>query len=97
MYFFLFSDGPLNVSISGPGTGQEGEFVTLQCTADSRPECHFEWFLDNETIPLWNGSVLNFNATKEKEGTYVCIATNPATRVTMMQNKTFSIESKLIL
>ncbi|XP_015254128.1 PREDICTED: carcinoembryonic antigen-related cell adhesion molecule 5-like isoform X2 [Cyprinodon variegatus] len=90
-YTLLVNYGPLNVTISGPDTAKDGASVSLICSADSQPECDFHWFLDNQTTPYMNGSVINFTATRGHTGKYICIATNPVTNITMMQSKDFAI------
>ncbi|KAM4735227.1 carcinoembryonic antigen-related cell adhesion molecule 1 [Anableps anableps] len=91
-YALTVNYGPLNVNISGPESAKDGASVSLKCTADSQPESDFHWFLNNQSSPLMNGSVISFSATRGKVGKYICIATNPVTNITMMQNKTFAIE-----
>ncbi|XP_015254130.1 PREDICTED: carcinoembryonic antigen-related cell adhesion molecule 5-like isoform X4 [Cyprinodon variegatus] len=90
-YMLSVNYGPLNVTISGPDTAKDGASVSLICSADSQPECDFHWFLDNQTTPYMNGSVINFTATRGHTGKYICIATNPVTNITMMQSKDFAI------
>uniref|UniRef100_A0A3P8SNX7 Ig-like domain-containing protein n=1 Tax=Amphiprion percula TaxID=161767 RepID=A0A3P8SNX7_AMPPE len=85
-------NGPLSVTISGPDSAELGTSgVSLTCSADSRPECHFYWFLNNQSNPLTNGPVITFSVTKESEGTYICKARNPVTNITMYQSKTFAV------
>lgn len=91
---FMFADGPLKVTISGPSSGAEGASVTLTCSADSRPEPDFVWFFNNQSTPLHNGSAYNFSA--KNKGKYICKATNPLTNIVFYQSKTFSITGELL-
>ncbi|XP_023117529.3 carcinoembryonic antigen-related cell adhesion molecule 1 [Amphiprion ocellaris] len=91
-YILLVNYGPLSVTISGPDSAELGTSgMSLTCSADSRPECHFYWFLNNQSNPLTNGPVITFSVTKESEGTYICKARNPVTNITMYQSKTFAV------
>lgn len=90
-YMLLVNYGPLNVSISGPDSAQMGVSVNLMCSADSRPESNFYWYLNNHSMPLKNGSVITFTASKQNEGKYMCQATNPVTNITMLQYKMFAV------
>ncbi|XP_008288307.1 carcinoembryonic antigen-related cell adhesion molecule 1 [Stegastes partitus] len=88
----LVNYGPLSVKITGPYLAELGSLdVSLTCSADSWPECHFYWFFNNQSNPLQNGSVLTFPVTKENEGKYICKARNPVTNITMYQSTTFAI------
>ncbi|XP_043974051.1 carcinoembryonic antigen-related cell adhesion molecule 5-like isoform X2 [Gambusia affinis] len=91
-YKLLVNYGPLYMKISGPESAKDGANVSLTCTAESYPECDFQWFLNNQSSPLVNGSVISFYATRGQAGKYICIATNPVTNITMEQTKNFAIE-----
>uniref|UniRef100_A0A3Q1GXH8 Ig-like domain-containing protein n=1 Tax=Acanthochromis polyacanthus TaxID=80966 RepID=A0A3Q1GXH8_9TELE len=92
--FCLVADGPVSVTISGSDSAELGTSgVSLTCSAVSQPECHFYWFLNNQSNPLTNGSVITFSVTKESEGTYICKARNPVTNITLYQNHTFAISA----
>ncbi|XP_051812353.1 carcinoembryonic antigen-related cell adhesion molecule 5-like [Acanthochromis polyacanthus] len=91
-YQLLVNYGPVSVTISGSDSAELGTSgVSLTCSAVSQPECHFYWFLNNQSNPLTNGSVITFSVTKESEGTYICKARNPVTNITLYQNHTFAI------
>ncbi|XP_051812723.1 carcinoembryonic antigen-related cell adhesion molecule 5-like [Acanthochromis polyacanthus] len=91
-YQLLVNYGPVSVWISGPDSAELGTSgVSLTCSAVSQPECHFYWFLNNQSNPLTNGSVITFSVTKESEGTYICKARNPVTNITMYRSQTFAI------
>ncbi|KAF7227050.1 transcript variant X3 [Nothobranchius furzeri] len=90
-YTLLVNYGPLNVSISGPNSEKAGVSVSLTCSADSQPACHFYWFFNNESTPRGNGSVFYFIASKESEGSYTCQAKNDVTNITISQSKTFAV------
>lgn len=87
----MFVDGPLRVKIFGPDSAEVGYFVSLTCSADSRPDCDFHWFFNNQSTFLKTGSVITFPATKTNEGDYICKARNPVTNITMYQTKAFAI------
>lgn len=89
--FCLFADGPLNVFISGPASEKPNVSVTLTCSADSQPKCDFQWFLNNKSTPLGNGSMFTFKSQKSNEGSYICEATNQVTKIKLMQTKTFAV------
>ncbi|MED6283190.1 hypothetical protein CHARACLAT_006293, partial [Characodon lateralis] len=90
-YMLLVNYGPLNVSISGPESAKVGAPVSLTCSAVSQPECNFTWFLNNQSTPVGNGSILKFYANESQTGKYQCTATNSVTNITMKQSKTFAI------
>ncbi|XP_054478367.1 carcinoembryonic antigen-related cell adhesion molecule 20-like [Anoplopoma fimbria] len=91
-YMLLVNYGPLSVNISVPDSAKLDHFVSLTCSADSRPDCNFYWFLNNKTsAALKTGSVITFLATKENEGKYTCKATNPVTNITKYQTKAFTV------
>ncbi|XP_070767908.1 carcinoembryonic antigen-related cell adhesion molecule 1 [Enoplosus armatus] len=88
----LVNYGPRSVYISGPDSAKVGSSVSLTCSADSRPDCDFYWFLNNQSSgPLKTGSVITFSATEENEGNYICKARNPVTNITVYQTKAFTV------
>ncbi|XP_042279318.1 hemicentin-1-like [Thunnus maccoyii] len=90
-YKLLVNYGPFNVSISGPDSAKVGHIVTLKCSTDSRPDCDFHWFLNNQPSAVETGSVITFKASKEKAGSYKCKARNPVTNITMYKTKAFTL------
>lgn len=79
----MFADGPLSVHISGPGSAPEGTMVTLLCSASSRPDCDFYWYINSQASVLSTGPAVTFPASKPSEGNYTCVARNPVTGVTL--------------
>ncbi|KAI3361186.1 hypothetical protein L3Q82_013382 [Scortum barcoo] len=91
-YILLVNYGPLKVNIDGPNSQKVGYPVNLTCSADSRPNCDFYWFFNNQSTEVLKvGSVFTFSASKAREGKYICKARNPLTNVTMYQTKVFTI------
>ncbi|XP_037532795.1 carcinoembryonic antigen-related cell adhesion molecule 1 isoform X2 [Nematolebias whitei] len=90
-YILSVNYGPLNVLISGPASEKPNVPVTLTCSADSQPKCDFQWFLNNKSMPVGNGSIFTFNSQKSNEGNYICEATNQVTTLKLMQTKTFIV------
>ncbi|XP_068568969.1 carcinoembryonic antigen-related cell adhesion molecule 5-like [Cebidichthys violaceus] len=91
-YMLLVNYGPLSVKIAGPYLTKHGLYVSLTCSADSRPDCDFHWFLNYESsAAVMTGSVITFLATKENEGNYTCKARNPVTNITMYQTQAFPV------
>lgn len=84
-------DGPLSVNILGPDSAKVDTRVSLVCSADSRPDCDFHWFFNNQSSVLKAGSVLTFPALKKNEGNYICKARNPVTNITLYQTKAFTV------
>ncbi|XP_042345094.1 carcinoembryonic antigen-related cell adhesion molecule 5-like [Plectropomus leopardus] len=83
--------GPLHVTISGPFLREGSNNSILICSADSRPVCDFYWFFNNQpSVVLMTGPMITFPTTKGNEGTYICMARNPVTNITMYKTKTFS-------
>ncbi|RVE62930.1 hypothetical protein OJAV_G00161830 [Oryzias javanicus] len=80
--------GPLSVTISGPVLASGGTSISLKCFADSRPQCDFKWFFNNQTA-LKPGPEITLNSMQTR--TLTCEATNPVTNVTMRQTKTFAV------
>ena len=79
------------MSISGPDSAKVGHTVSLKCSTDSRPDCDFHWFLNNQPSAVETGSVITFTASKEKAGNYKCEARNPVTNITMYKTKAFTL------
>ncbi|XP_028326266.1 carcinoembryonic antigen-related cell adhesion molecule 1 [Gouania willdenowi] len=95
-YVLLVNFGPLDVSISGPESAVENSSVTLSCSAVSRPESTYYWYLDDHSNPISNGSVLTFSATDEHEGSYICDARNSVTNITKSETHMFTIATSII-
>ena len=86
------ADGPLNVMISGPDKAKVGSSVSLTCSAETQPDCDFNWFFNNPLSQnVKAGPVITFSVTKENEGIYVCKARNPVTKIEVLQFKTFMV------
>lgn len=90
-YMLLVNYGPLNVKILTPDPIIFGSPVSLKCYADSRPECDFYWFVNNQTVPEITGSELTFTTLQGGYWNYTCKARNPVTNITMYKTKTFTI------
>ncbi|KAM4580567.1 carcinoembryonic antigen-related cell adhesion molecule 1 isoform 2-T2 [Odontesthes bonariensis] len=90
-YMLQVNYGPLSVTISGPEFGKEGTSMSLKCSADSRPECQFHWFLNNQFMILTDGPDVTFVAIQKYIGNYTCQAINPVTNITMYQHKAVTI------
>ncbi|XP_075965820.1 cell adhesion molecule CEACAM5-like [Anarhichas minor] len=89
-YMLLVNYGPLSVNISLPYLTKHDLYVSLTCSADSRPDCDFHWFLNYESsAAVHMGSVITFLATNQ--GNYTCKATNPVTNITMYTTKAFTV------
>uniref|UniRef100_A0A3Q3XCZ4 Ig-like domain-containing protein n=1 Tax=Mola mola TaxID=94237 RepID=A0A3Q3XCZ4_MOLML len=74
-YVLLVNYGPLSVNIDGPYVAPASSTVSLTCSADSRPDCDFCWYINNQALVLKTGPVITFPATEENVGTYICMAT----------------------
>ncbi|KAM7421163.1 hypothetical protein PAMA_015360 [Pampus argenteus] len=90
-YNLLVNYGPMSISISGPGSAKVGLTVSLKCTSNSRPDCDFYWYLNNQPSAVNTGSVITFLASKEREGNYTCKARNPVTNITMYYTKALTV------
>ncbi|KAM6935828.1 cell adhesion molecule CEACAM5-like [Lycodopsis pacificus] len=90
-YMLLVNYGPLSVKISLPYLKllKHVLYVSLTCSADSRPDCDFHWFLNESSAAVHMGSVITFLATNQ--GNYTCKATNPVTNITMYKTKAFPV------
>ncbi|KAE8289020.1 Protein sax-3 Sensory axon guidance 3 Precursor [Larimichthys crocea] len=91
-YILRVNYGPLSVNISGSDSAKVGVPVTMTCSAESQPDCDFNWFHNYQSSPVMAGSVLTFLATKEKEGKYTCMARNPVTNITMYATTAFALD-----
>lgn len=91
MVITVFADGPLSVHISGPESAHVGSMVTLVCSASSRPDCDFYWYVNNQAPILSTGPVITFPALKPHEGNYTCVARNPVTNITLHQSTMFVV------
>ena len=87
----MFADGPLSVNVEGPNEAPAGSTVTFTCSAGSRPDCDFHWFINNQALVLKSGPVITFRAKEENVGTYICKARNPVTNIIMYQTKSFAV------
>ncbi|XP_068178851.1 carcinoembryonic antigen-related cell adhesion molecule 5-like [Antennarius striatus] len=90
-YKLLVNYGPLTVTIKKITT-IFGILVTLECSADSRPESEFTWYLNNNARPFDSGSTISFPSVANSEGNYTCQATNPVTGITMNQTKAYTVD-----
>ncbi|KAK9514052.1 hypothetical protein VZT92_027541 [Zoarces viviparus] len=89
-YMLLVNYGPLSVKISLPYLTKHDLYVSLTCSADSRPDCDFHWFLNDESsAAVHMGSVITFLETNR--GNYTCKATNPVTNIAMFKTKDFTV------
>uniref|UniRef100_UPI0037E7D136 carcinoembryonic antigen-related cell adhesion molecule 1 n=1 Tax=Semicossyphus pulcher TaxID=241346 RepID=UPI0037E7D136 len=89
-YMLLVNYGPLSVTITGPDSIKVGLPVAMLCSADSHPDCEFQWFFNRLSSPLTAGSLLTFPVTNESSGTYICEARNPVTNITKYGTKEFT-------
>ncbi|KAM7383227.1 hypothetical protein PAMP_002898 [Pampus punctatissimus] len=90
-YNLLVNYGPMSISISGPDSAKVGLTVSLKCSSNSRPDCDFYWYLNNQPSAVNTGSVITFLASKEREGNYTCKARNPVTNITMYYTKALTV------
>ncbi|KAM9723027.1 carcinoembryonic antigen-related cell adhesion molecule 1 [Menidia menidia] len=90
-YILQVNYGPVSVTISGPVVGERGDPISLSCSADSRPDCEFYWYLNNHLMSEAVGSVVSVFNINEYVGNYTCVAKNPVTNITMFQHKTLTI------
>ncbi|TWW78978.1 Carcinoembryonic antigen-related cell adhesion molecule 5 [Takifugu flavidus] len=93
-FSLLVNYGPLSVHISGPGSAHMGSMVTLVCSASSRPDCDFYWYVNNQASILSTGPAITFPALKPYEGNYTCVARNPVTDITLHQSTRFVVVGK---
>lgn len=90
----LFADGPLNVTITGPASATLGAKVSLTCSANSMPNCEFQWYFtgfSHSSVVKMTGPVIKFSATHENQGNYTCQARNPVTNITMYKTTVFTV------
>ncbi|XP_060937008.1 carcinoembryonic antigen-related cell adhesion molecule 1 [Limanda limanda] len=91
MYTLLVNYGPLSMAISGPVVGQDF-VVELTCSADSRPDCDFFWYLNNNSSAvIKTGSTIVLPATLAQSGNYICVARNPVTMISMYRSKSINV------
>jgi len=88
-YMLLVNYGPLNVTVTGPGSVDQGKVasVSLNCYADSRPDCEYQWFVNGKPSAIADTPTIKLTATKPNEGNYTCKAKNPVTNIIMSQTK----------
>uniref|UniRef100_UPI0037E89C0C carcinoembryonic antigen-related cell adhesion molecule 5-like n=1 Tax=Semicossyphus pulcher TaxID=241346 RepID=UPI0037E89C0C len=76
---FLLSDGPENTNLKlSPSQEyfEKGSNISLSCSADSRPEAHFNWFLNGEELPDTGPELRLVNVQESQSGNYSCRAFN---------------------
>lgn len=74
----------------------EGSDITLSCSADSRPEAEFKWFLNRELLSLTGAQVTLENIQMDQSGSYSCQAFNSKTlRYTTSQPSVISVLKKI--
>ena len=79
------------MDISGPFVGVD-VFAVLMCSADSRPDCDFLWYRNNNsTTVIKTGPSLAFAATPANNGNYICVARNPVTKISMYKSKLVNV------
>ncbi|XP_053289449.1 carcinoembryonic antigen-related cell adhesion molecule 1 [Pleuronectes platessa] len=92
IYTLLVNYGPLSMDISGPVIGLDLVAV-LTCSADSRPDCDFLWYLNNNSSAvITTGSTIAFAATPANFGNYICVARNPVTKISMYKSKSVNMK-----
>ncbi|CAB1417810.1 unnamed protein product [Pleuronectes platessa] len=92
IYTLLVNYGPLSMDISGPVIGLD-HVAVLTCSADSRPDCDFLWYLNNNSSAvITTGSTIAFAATPANFGNYICVARNPVTKISMYKSKSVNMK-----
>ncbi|XP_029928008.1 carcinoembryonic antigen-related cell adhesion molecule 5-like [Myripristis murdjan] len=88
-YVLLVIYGPLSVDITGQEiSALDTVFVSLTCSADSRPISEYQWFVDGLDFVIGTGPVITYFVT---DGNYTCMARNPVTNITMSQTIAVSV------
>ncbi|XP_049902626.1 hemicentin-2-like [Epinephelus moara] len=96
-YNLLVNYGPLSVKISGPFVTGIKNYVTMVCSADSRPDCKYQWFFKTQSsVAVAAGPVITFPSKKENEGMYICKARNPVTKITLYKTQTFTFSASAL-
>lgn len=88
------------MNIFGPDSAGLGNSVTLTCSADSVPNCQFQWFFSsssNSYTYLKSGAVVTFAATYTNVGNYTCQAQNSVTNITLYKNKVINLTGEWAL
>ncbi|XP_034466361.1 carcinoembryonic antigen-related cell adhesion molecule 1 [Hippoglossus hippoglossus] len=94
MYTLLVNYGPLSMDISGPFVGMDLRAL-LMCSADSRPDCDFFWYLNNNSSAvIKTGPTITFAVTPANFGNYICVARNPVTTISMYTSKFVNVTGR---
>uniref|UniRef100_UPI0037E9B068 carcinoembryonic antigen-related cell adhesion molecule 5-like n=1 Tax=Semicossyphus pulcher TaxID=241346 RepID=UPI0037E9B068 len=75
----IISYGPENTNLKlSPSQEyfEKGSNISLSCSADSRPEAHFNWFLNGEELPDTGPELRLVNVQERQSGNYSCQASN---------------------
>ncbi|XP_040020519.2 cell adhesion molecule CEACAM5 [Gasterosteus aculeatus] len=89
-YDLLVNYGPLSVKILD--STKPGPIVSLTCSADSQPDCDFQWFFNGQqSMAVHTGPIYTFLRNNESQGNYTCKAKNPVTNITMYQTTALSV------
>uniref|UniRef100_UPI0037E9845C carcinoembryonic antigen-related cell adhesion molecule 5-like n=1 Tax=Semicossyphus pulcher TaxID=241346 RepID=UPI0037E9845C len=89
----IISYGPENTNLKlSPSQEyfEKGSNISLSCSADSRPEAHFNWFLNGEELPDTGPELRLVNIQERQNGNYSCRAFNIKT----LRSET-SVQSRL--
>ena len=88
MLTFL-SDGPSNVTISGPGSLEVGVKASFKCIAQCSPSCSYTWSVYGRTM---HGSVVDITVNRYvATESFSCEAHNTITGKTATANETLSV------
>lgn len=83
MFISYLSDGPDKVELTPANTTysiEEGtDLPEITCTATCEPTCDIIWVNERKTEMSAEGKLNLHNVTRERNGTYTCIAKNAAT------------------
>lgn len=88
MLTFL-SDGPSNVTISGPGALEVGIKASFKCIAQCSPSCSYTWSVYGRTM---HGRVVDITVNRYvATESFSCEAHNTITGKTATANETLSV------
>lgn len=89
------SDGPSNVTISGPDALEVGVKASFKCTAHCSPSCSYTWNVYGRTM---QGSVVDITVNRYvATESFSCEAHNTVTGKTATSNETLSVTGTLKL
>lgn len=81
--------------ITGPSVALTGTLVTLNCSSNSHPRCHFSWYFNGSLVATTSEYQIG-PLTLNMSGKYICMAYNNITRKNSTAYKMLTVLGNLL-